>query len=103
MLKKYTNPLLQQIREEGLDPLAFVSSHEEKDGFPAFVVRVRDAPLYFTARSMRTEADDLFDCIYSTYRRGHPAPTYSAGSKQIHNYLPHARFDKLQLWFGQWL
>jgi hypothetical protein len=23
MLKKYTNPLLQQIREEGFDPLAF--------------------------------------------------------------------------------
>jgi hypothetical protein len=103
MLKKYTNPLLQQIREEGLDHLEFVSSREEKDGFPVFVVRVRDTPLYFTARSMRTEADDLFDCTYSTYRRGHPAPTYSQGSKQVYTFLPFARFGDLQSWFGQWL
>ena len=61
MLKKYTNLLRQQIREAGLDPLAFVSSHEDKNGYPTFVVHVKNAPLYFRARSVRTEPDDLFN------------------------------------------
>lgn len=103
MLKKYTNPLQQQIIDEVLDLRAFVFSHEEKDGYPAFVVHVRNTPLYFCARSMRTEADDLFDCTYSTYRRGHPTPTYVEGSKQIYPYKPHAHFSDLQSWFDQWL
>jgi hypothetical protein len=102
MLKKYTNRLLQEIRELGLDHNAFVSSHEEKDGYPAFVVHVRNAPLYFSARSMRTEADDLFDCKYSTYRRGHPAPTYREGSKEIYPYLPHAHFSDLPGFANGW-
>ena len=46
MLKKFTNLLRQQIREAGLDPLAFVSSHEDKNGYPTFVVHVKNAPLY---------------------------------------------------------
>lgn len=102
MLKKYTNLMLQQIIDEGLDPPAFVSSHEEKDGYLAFIVHVKNTPLYFSARSMRTELDDLFDCKYSTYRRGHPAPTYREGSKEVYPYQSHAHFSGLQSWFAQW-
>lgn len=102
---KFTNDLLTQIHQKNLAPRYFESKHGSHGEFDSFTISVKDSPLYFRVRTMRDESGWLFDCYYSTYRPGHPEPTYPEGSKKrfTSTKLPDSSFDQLQAWLSQWL